>query len=233
MLIARRLLLLLCLLHLVLSISFAQDMDEADTLMQDGKYAEAAAAYQAVFDATQDASALYKMANAKTRQAERSTGDEAIALYDEAVAKAKEAVALEPNDDEAHMALARAWGRLAQFRGILESLNLAKLVRNELDSALAINPNNDDALHALALWYLNVPWIFGGNPDKLRPNFDQAIAIRPTVRHHMEYGEALLQLGDKEAAKVQLEKALGLEPQDADEQDAQTKAKQLLASHFP
>lgn len=55
---------------------------------------------------------------------------------------------------------------------------------------------HDGALHALALWHLNVPWLFGGRSDGTRGLFDRAIAAQPTVLHHLEYGEALVTLGD-------------------------------------
>ena len=70
-------------------------------------------------------------------------------------------------------------GRLAQYRGVLESLNLATLMKGELDYILERDPEHDGALHALALWHLNVPWVFGGRTDKVRGLFEQADSGSP------------------------------------------------------
>ena len=215
-----------------LGFSAAQNLETGDALFAKGDYAGAAGVYQRVFDATGDGVALYKLANAKVYAAGQTDGATAESLYDAAVTAAKEAVKLLPDDLEAHMALVRAWGRLAQYRGVLESLNLATLMKKDLDFILERNPNHDGALHALALWHLNVPWVFGGRSDKTRGLFEQALAVHPTVLHHLEYGESLLTLGDPAAAKAQLKAALKLPAPTAADRDEQAKARSLLATSF-
>ena len=223
---------LLVLTLIGLSAAFAQTLATGDVLFKQGDYAGAAGVYQRAFDTTGDGVALYKLANAKVYAAEQTEGDTAAALYDAAVTAAKEAVELVPDDLEAHMALVRAWGRLAESRGVLESLNLATLMKQELDFILERDPEHDGALHALALWHLNVPWVFGGRTDKVRGLFDQAIAAHPTVLHHLEYGESLLTLGDPAAAKAQLEAALKMPAQTAADRGEQARAQALLETSF-
>lgn len=210
----------------------AQDIETGDALFDQGDYAGAAAAYRDVYDADGDGVALYKFADAKVYEAGKLEGEAARALYSEAVDAAREAVELVPDDLEAHMALVRAWGRLAQFQGVLESLNLATLMKEEMDFILERDPDHDGALHALALWHLNVPWIFGGRQEQVRELFDQAIAIQPTVLHHLEYGESLITLGDLPAARAQLEAALALPADTAADRDEQAEAQALLDSAF-
>ncbi len=206
---------------------------EGDRLFADGAYAEAAEAYLAASQADpEDASALYNAARAKTYEALETPGDAAVPLYEEAVGYAQRSIELSPDDPDAHLALARAWGRLAQYRGVLESLNLAALIKRELDLTLELEPENDGALHALALWHAGVPWVFGGRPEHVRPLFDQAIAINPTVLHYLEYGETLLDMGDPEAARTQLTRALALSAATAADRAEQERARQLLATRF-
>ena len=219
-------------LLLMFCAAWAQDIETGDALFDEGDYAGAATAYQQAFDATGDGVALYKVADAKTYEAGKAEGETAKALYSEAVDAAKEAVELVPDDLEAHMALVRAWGRLAQFQGVLESLNLATLMKQELDLILERDPEHDGALHALALWHLNVPWLFGGRSEKTRELFDKAIAIHPTVLHHLEYAESFITLGDPAAAKMQLEAALALPAETAADSDDQARAQALLDSNF-
>lgn len=227
---ATRFALLCCFFALTAGLVFAQDIETGDRLFDEGDYAGAARAYQGAFDNTGDGVALYKLANAHVYAARTAEGTEAEALYDAAVTAAREAVELVPDDLEAHMALVRAWGRLAQYRGVLESLNLATLMKEELDLILARDPDHDGALHALALWHLNVPWLFGGRSDQTRGLFDRAIAVRPTVLHHLEYGEALVTLGDPAAARAQFEAALALPAETAADRFEQARARELLGS---
>jgi tetratricopeptide (TPR) repeat protein len=221
----------LLLLALLLTLAYATTAD-GDRALDAGDYQEAIAQYQAAVDQRADnVEALYKLAKAKVYLAETLTGDEAEKLYEEAAANAKAALALDPNDPNTHMEVARAVGRLAQFKGILQSLNLASEVKSELEKALELDPNFAPALHALALWHLNVPWLAGGRSAQVRPLFDQSIAAEPEeIVHYTDYGDALIQLGDKEAAKVQLEKALSLTAVTDQDMKNQEKAKALLGA---
>jgi tetratricopeptide (TPR) repeat protein len=204
---------------------------DGDRALEAGDYQEAINQYQAAVDLRADnVEALYKLAKAKVYLAETVTGAEAEALYSQAADHARAAIALAPDDPNTHMELARALGRLAQFKGILQSLNLAAEVKSELEKALELDPNFAPALHALALWNLNVPWIAGGRTAQVRPLFDQSIAAEPEeIVHYTDYGEALIQLGDNEAARVQLEKALTLPVVSDQDMKNQEKAKMLLA----
>jgi tetratricopeptide (TPR) repeat protein len=204
---------------------------DGDRAVEAGDYQEAINQYQAAVDQRADnVEALYKLAQAKVYLAETLTGPEAEALYTQAADHARAAIALAPQDPNPHMELARALGRLAQFKGVLQSLNLAAEVKSELEKALELSPNFAPALHALALWHLNVPWIAGGRSAQTRPLFEQSIAAEPEeIVHYSDYGEALIELGDTEAAKLQLEKALALPALTAQDTKNQDKAKTLLA----
>lgn len=217
------------LIAVLLTLAYATTAD-GDRALDAGDYQEAIAQYQAAVDQRADnVEALYKLAKAKVYLAETLEGDEAEKLYEEAAAHAKAAVALAPDDPNTHMEVARAVGRLAQFKGILQSLNLASEVKSELEKALELDPNFAPALHALALWHLNVPWLAGGRTAQVRPLFDQSIAAEPEeIVHYTDYGDALIQLGDPEAAKVQLEKALALTAVTDQDMKNQEKARTLL-----
>ncbi len=218
------------LLSLLVAFVYASTAD-GDRAVAAGDYEEGIRQYQAAVELRADnVEALYKLAKAKVYLAETLAGDEAEKLYEEAAAHAKAAVALAPDDPNTHMEVARALGRLAQFKGVLQSLGLAEEVKRELEKALELDPNFAPALHALALWNLNVPWLAGGRSAQVRPLFDQSIAAEPeAIVHYADYGEALIQLGDKEAAKIQLEKALALPAETAQDTKNQEKAKTLLA----
>jgi len=199
-----------------------------------GNYRLAISEYQASIAGKPDnAEAYYKMARATTYLAERAEGEEAETLYAEAVSAARAAIALDPNDAEGHFELSRALGRLTQFRGVLQSLNLARQVRKELDITLELDPTHALALHALALWHMEVPWIAGGRKGQVAPLFEQSIALEPEViSHHTDFGESLLKLGESGAARQQLELALSLTAITDQDHFYQEKAHELLDDNF-
>lgn len=214
----------------LLSLSFAS-LGAGDRATDEGDYRSAITAYEAALaENAESAEALYKLARAKTYLAESLSGDEAEALYEAAATHARAATDLAPDDPEAHMEVARALGRLAQFQGVLESLNLAAEVHDELERVLELDPEHGGALHALALWNLEVPWIAGGRSAQVRPLFDRAIAAEPDIiAHYLDYAEALVRLEDAAAARAQLEKAVTLEPQDVREEENLREAQEMLS----
>jgi len=154
--------------------------------------------------------------------------------YSKAEAAAKKAIEADPDYPEGYFELARAQGRLSQFRGILASLNLASSVRDNLKKALSIDPKHDAALVALALWNLElaqkgVGWMYGASLKRVEPLFEQAIKINPeAIAHRLEYGGALIRLKKPDAARVQLEKALALPAKTWVDRANQDKARELL-----
>lgn len=210
--------------------------DEAagDRAVREGDYRTAVEEYREALEAEpEDVDVLLKLAEAKTLLAESLESDESVRLYEEAADHARRAIELAPDDAETHFALARALGRLAQYRGVLQSLGLAEDVREALDAALELDPDHPGALHALALWHMNVPWILGGRTEEVHRLFQRAIEVEPrAVSHRLEYGKALLELGDREAAREQLETALTLPADTYAKQQAKEEARQLLESEF-
>jgi len=157
------------------------------------------------------------------------------AWYTKAEQAAKKAIEADPNYPEGYFELARAQGRLAQFRGILASLNLASSVRDNLKKTLELDPNHDSAMVALAIWNLElaqkgVGWMYGASIKRVEPLFQKAIALNPTaIAHRLEYGSALIRLKKPDAARAQLEKALELPAKTWVDRADQEKARKLLA----
>ncbi len=163
-----------------------------------------------------------------------STDKERESWYEKAEQAAKKAVKSDPNYAEGYFELARAQGRLAQFRGILSSLGLASSVRDNLNKALKLNPRHVSALVALAIWNLElaqkgVGWLYGASIDNVKPLFEKAIKLEPNeVAHRLEYGFALYRMKRYKEARVQLEKALELPARTYADKMDQQQARELL-----
>ncbi|GEM_PF-1370732 len=197
--------------------SASASVPEGNRLIDEGRFAEAAEAYEAVLSRNaDDARAHYLLARALVYQADSLADDEADvkeALFDRAAEHAEQATELAPENPDAHFEVARALGRLAQYRGVLQSLNLASRVASALDRTLELDDDHAAAWHARALFHHEVPWIAGGRGGRVVPSFERAIEIEPGVlSHRVEFARVLIDRGSPEAAAEQLEVALTLTP---------------------
>lgn len=195
----------------------AQSLGAAQSLYNQGKWQDAAAAAAAL-----NTSAGYALAaEATTAGASLSPDNQKKALFQKAQGYARQAIALDKNNADAYFELARAEGRLAQYVGVFQSLPLAKDMKVNLDRAIAINPKLAGAYVALGLWNVNLDsgglkgaiasQQTGAKKANAAPNFEKAIALEPEKAvHRIEYANALLMLGNKAAAATQLQKAVTL-----------------------
>lgn len=183
--------------------------------IDEGRFAEAVETFQRLIDGNpNNVRAQILFARASVYWADSLPSGESAAkedLFAKAAAAAEKAVELAPNDADAHFEVARALGRLAQFRGVLQSLNLAGRVSAALDAALAANPNHGPSWHARALFHRDVPWIAGGRSSRVIPSFQSAIAAEPdAITHRVELARAYLAAGEVALAREQLDVALSL-----------------------
>ena len=201
-------------LALAVSAAGAQSLQAAQSLYDQGKWQEAATAAAAL-----KTSAGYALAaEATTNGAGLVADSQRKALFSKAQDYAKQAIAADKNNADAYFELARAQGRLAQFSGILQSLGMAKEMKQNLDTAIKLKPNMASAYVALGLWNANLDAkgaiarsASGASRAQVIPNFEKAIALEPNAPiHRVEYANALLLQGNKAAARAQLEKAVDM-----------------------
>jgi tetratricopeptide (TPR) repeat protein len=200
-----------------------------------GDFEAAIAAFEASIAANdQDAVAHYLLARAAVYAAAELDGDDRSgreALYDRAATHARRAVRLTPNDPDAHFEVARALGRLAQYRGVLQSLNLASQVAAALDRTLALQADHAPAWHARGLFHHDVPWIAGGRSGLVKSSFERAIAAEPdAITHRVAFGRVLIERGERDAGRTQLEVALSLPASTFHQRQDHDTARALLAT---
>ncbi len=208
--------------------SLAATLEDAHGLLDKGDARGAESA--ALGLNTPDSYAL--AAKAATLGAGQLPDDQQEAALTRAVGYAKKAIELGPNDADAYFELARADGRLAQYKGVLQSLGLAGEVKNALNKAIDLDPKLAPAYVALGLWNAEVPFFAGGNKAQVQPNFEKAIQLEPgVVTHRLEYAGAVMKvnLRNKPVAIRILERAVLLTPHDYWEQQDLSAAKKMLA----
>ncbi len=227
----------------------AQDglwLAHVDSLWQQGAFEEALAILDDSLRRNPNAAELrwrrsrvYVELGLRARDKERQR-----ALYRLGLEDARAAIAADSLNSRAYAAAAIAVGRLALVSSASAKVELARQIRAYIDQALALDPSDDVAYHLRGRWHYEVATlsffertlvrlIYGGIPDasleEAAEDFRRALALRKRVVHHLELGRTLLQLGDREGAIHELERALALPPTEPDDALYQEEARRLLA----
>jgi tetratricopeptide (TPR) repeat protein len=162
----------------------------------------------------------------------------------ESVAYAKRAIESDPQNSDAHLAAAIAYGVMTDFVDDRTKMEYSKLIKAQSEKAIELDPKNDYAYLVLARWNFEMTQLnpvlkgiaellYGQMPPasqgKALEDFRKAIELAPDkMIHHFCYGEALARLGRKDQAKAEYEKVLRLTPTCREERGYQQKAKSGL-----
>jgi tetratricopeptide (TPR) repeat protein len=113
---------------------------------------------------------LQPAASASNRDAEAEQLLCRVALqlerWNDAVAACEKAVALDDSSSNNHLWYGRALGEKADRSSFIKAYGLAKRVKAEFETAVALDPDNAEALSDLGEYYTEAPAIVGGGKDK-------------------------------------------------------------------
>jgi len=149
-----------------------------------------------------------------------------------------------PNDSEAQVALAAAYGKLCDLVDGKTKVEYSKQVYVEATKALRLDPGSDFGHLILAQWnfqmaFLNpflkvlAQMIYGQFPaaskEEAISQYEKAIELAPErIVHHAEFAKALDVMGDKSEARLQWTKVTELKPIYAQDRRYQALAFQRL-----
>jgi tetratricopeptide (TPR) repeat protein len=229
----------------------------ADTHIREGLAAEARLdtprALEAFLAADQlkpdDAFILQKIA--------RHYSDSIVDLPSDAVAEKKRraqlaldysrrAVVLDPNNAENILSLAICHGTLAVYSDTRTKITYSRLVKEDAERALALNPDYDWAHHVLGRWHYEVATlgattrffvrvIYGALPDasvtKAITHLERAVTLAPQVSpHHLELGFAYLAADRLADARAAFNRGLSLPSAGKHDEAAKARAREALQS---
>ncbi len=156
------------------------------------------------------------------------------------------AVALAPQNPENVLSLAVCHGKLGIYSDTKTKIQYSRLVREEAERALALDPNYAWAHHVLGRWHYEVATLsgparlfvklfYGGLPAASTAeavnHLQRAVALDPNeLAHQLELGFALAADGQKEKARTQWEKGLALPSREKHDDLAKTRARTALSS---
>ncbi len=130
---------------------------------------------------------------------------------DEAMELADKALARDPANVSFHVGAAAAAGRLAEHAGMLKQISYAKRVKKELDTALALDPKNADAMYGLMLYSNLAPAFLGGDKAAAQKLAEQLTTIDPP-RGYLAQASLAHDRKDAAAEEALLRKALAAGP---------------------
>jgi tetratricopeptide (TPR) repeat protein len=128
--------------------------------------------------------------------------------YARAIADGERAVAEQPRNSEYRRWLGRAYGGAAEQK---RSFSMARKVRAAFEEAVRLDPSNLPARRDLMEFYVQAPWIVGGDKGKGLEQVD-AIARADAVAGHLARAVVLIHTDRREAAEAEYQHVLEARP---------------------
>ncbi|MES2140575.1 MAG: hypothetical protein V4511_12785 [Bacteroidota bacterium] len=170
---------------------------------------------------------------------------EKMNYYKKAEHLAKKAIKINDASADAHYVYAMALGRINENASSKQKIANAKLIKTEVDRAIALNPKLAGAYHILGRWNRTVAGFssvekiminsfFGGVPpggsyDDAVKAFMTAVGIEPKyMAHQYELAQTYYDMGKKVEAKLWAQKAMEIVPSNDDDKKAKTDCEALL-----
>jgi tetratricopeptide (TPR) repeat protein len=171
--------------------------------------------------------------------------EQKFSLGTSAVDYAKRAVALDPNDPEAQLAVAISYGKMQPICGNRQRFEASRIIKTAADKAIKIDPSSDLGWHVLGRWHLAIADVnsferamaqmaFGKLPDSTYQEaaqcFQKAIELNPNrLMHYIELGVVFARMGRPEDARACINKGLAMQNTEKDDPETKRQGKELLA----
>ena len=170
---------------------------------------------------------------------------EKMKYYKSAEYLAKKAIKVNEASADAHYALAMALGRINENASSKQKIANAKIIRAQVDRAIALNPKLAGAYHILGRWHRTIAGFnaiekaminsfFGGVPpggsyEDAVKSFMTAISLEPKyMNHQYELAQTYYEMGKSVEAKLWAKKALEITPSNEDDIKAKKDCEELL-----
>jgi tetratricopeptide (TPR) repeat protein len=219
----------LALLFLFFTVDFSKNVAVMENAWMDGDRAALQStieSFRTMQAAEPKARTAYALGYAEQRLAHTRgvPPDEQKTLLTDAAAQFEAVIKLEPKNGEAHALLASALGSLIGLEK-MRGMTLGPRANEEMENALALEPNNPRVLLQAGLSAFHKPVEYGGGIDIAEPLLRRAVSIfaqEPSDRpwpnwgrfeSHMFLGMLLDKAGKKESARSEYEAALAIAPQ--------------------
>jgi tetratricopeptide (TPR) repeat protein len=172
------------------------------------------------------------------------TEAEKKASVERALDYSRRAVALAPRNAENVLSVAISLGKLGLYSGTRDKVRYSRLMREEADRALALDPNYAWAHHILGRWHYEVADLgttarifvrifYGGLPDASVTaavrHLERAVELEPSqLKHHLELGFAYAAAREPAKARAAFEAGLAQPSREKHDEAAKARARAAL-----
>lgn len=155
------------------------------------------------------------------------------------------AAACGPKDCDAQLAPAITLGKMLPYLPRKEQVSASPRIKESVDKALAINPDDDTAWHILGRWNRVLAevssakrfvagLIYGqlpkGSIEEAERDMKKAIAINPRrLMHYIELGRIYAEMGRKQEAREFINKGLAMPDTEKDDPETKQRGRETLA----
>lgn len=179
-----------------------------------------------------DAGAHWRLGRSLVRLGERQDSKkEKLKYYLLAEEKIRKSIELKPDEADSHFWLGLAMGRRGETKGILNSLFLIGPLRQEMATAIKLDPKHGGAHHVLGEILRQLPRFAGGSKKEAVKEMEEAVRLSPDyTANYPSLAEAYVSIGEKEKAIATLKKIFEVkDPADPAEFESDLKdARELL-----
>jgi len=175
-----------------------------------------------------------------------TSAQEKLSLGSTAVNYAKRAATLNPDDPEAQLAVAISYGKMEPFESNREKFEAVHIIKNAVDKAIGLDPNNDLGWHVLGRWHEGLAQVnpvmramaqvaFGKLPDSTHQEaatcFETAIALNPNrPMHYIELGLVYAKMGRTDDARHCIKTGLSMPNTEKDDAEVKREGREALTN---
>lgn len=194
--------------------------------------------------APEDPAVLLRLSKEYSDLMSEKSGDAAKQLGEKSLDYARRAAQLDPGNAKAHLCLAIAYGKLTDFTDNRTRVEYSKLIRDEAEESLRLDPGDDFAHHVLGRWNEGVATLspmmrvlariaYGGLPeaslDEAAKELRKASELAPQrILHHAALAHVLTEQGKTAEARKEWQVVLDLPGVDKDDAVAKQAAREAL-----
>jgi tetratricopeptide (TPR) repeat protein len=161
-----------------------------------------------------------------------------------AVEYAKRAVAIDPQDPQAQLAVAISYGEVQPYEGYRQRFDAVHVIKNAADKTIELDPHNDLGWHVLGRWYQGLAEVdplhralaqaLGGLPPATYQDaatcFEKAIQLNPNrLMHYIALGKVYVEMGKKDEGCRLIQKGLAMQCTEKDDPQTKHEGEETLA----
>ena len=161
-----------------------------------------------------------------------------------AVEYAKRAVAIDPKDPDAQLAVAISYGKVQPYEGYRQRFDAVHVIKSAADKTIELDPHSDLGWHVLGRWYQGLAEVdplhralaqaLGGLPPASYQDaatcFEKAIQLNPNrLMHYIALGKVYVEMGKKDEGCRLIQKGLAMQCTEKDDPETKHEGEETLA----